>query len=248
MPLVLGTALAFGYTVAMRVREQVWSINPLAFALGVHPIMKVSNVLDRTISFHAIFAFVWLGAVLFQLTSAYCFKPKRSLWQKSHVIVGRYVAVTSMLLFLPSAIVAPLAQGRSPDKSFLRYIVIDVSPNVLMTAEVVVNAVIGIHKARANDFFAHKLFMFFSVMASLRSGTGRLGIALVQLATPDKWLEGLTLPLGSILGTLMVITVTSVVSWRMGQLASWTYVVNIASLGIFVALDGFSCVEFLQGQ
>jgi len=117
------------------------------------------------------------------------------------------------------------------------YLVFDLSTNVLQAAQIVVNAFLGIHMAKKKDFFMHKQLMFFSAMASLRAGTDRWGMALVQLCMPDRWLGDITFTLGSVIGTVVVLLAAVFVAHRLGALATRTSLINISILVIFIVLD-----------
>jgi len=240
LPLVCGAALAFGYSVAVRVVEGIWTPNPIAFALGIYPLVEVSKVFDVTVNVHAVAATVWLGAMFFQLISAYTFTAQRGRRQQAHRIVGR-LGVTSMMIFLPTAILAPLVRGWDANESWA-FLFFDNIANVLQAVAVAVNAGVGIHKVRRKEFFTHKLLMFFAAMISLQPGTGRIGIILVQLTMPGDW-NDFILHLGALIGTLMVVVVSVMVSWRMGALSSRIVLVNFMCFGVVLAYDAIGCIE-----
>lgn len=245
LPFALGSAVAFSYATIMRVVEGEWSLNPLAFSLEIHPKRVLSSTFDIAIWLHVYAAFIWLGATFFQMLSAYSFADKGGFWRNAHSVVGRYITVPSMCVFLPTAIFAIFMQGRAPDVSLARFLIFDLSTNLLQAAMIVVNAFVGIHKARKKDFFTHKQLMFYSAMASLRAGADRLGIALVQLTAPDRWLGDLTLTLGSVIGTSAVLLAAVCVAWRLNALTTRVSLINILCLTVFIALDVFGCLEAL---
>jgi len=244
-PFIVGAVVAFSYASVMRIVEGEWSLNPIAFALDVHPRRVLSRTFDLAILLHVIAAFIWVGAAIFQLTSAYYFAEKDGWWRKAHGIVGRNVAITSMCLFLPTAIFAIILQEKAPGVSLARYLVFDLSTNLLQATQIVANAFVGIHKARKKDFFAHKQLMFYSAMASLRAGADRWGMALVQLTMPHQWLGDITFTLGSVIGTLAVLIAAICVAYRLNALTTRVSLINMSILVIFIVLDLVGALDAL---
>ena len=185
VPIFIGSLIGFALSTWVRAQMGIWSLFPVAILKKLFPGEEGHKVpgYDRIISWHALFACVWMFVCMLQLASA----VSTACWaRRIHRFAGKFVGPTSLIAMTPLWV---LAMWKNTDYQgevkVLAYMIVSFE-----SALILVNVYCGLRcildpknkisaKSKSEAIEKHKAYMFFAILWSMAPGYDRFCMACV---------------------------------------------------------------------
>lgn len=237
LPLCFGSFVGFCLSTWVRMKLGVWSIYPIAVIQNLYSGEEGHKVpgYDRIMSWHCLFAFVWMFVCLHQIATASVgtFATAR-LARRAHVFAGKYVGPISLFGMTPFWVAAVWYNTDYVGGiKVIAYMVVGFDSVCIL-----INAIFGmqclldpkvkrLYVDRQQAIADHKIYMFFAFKWSMLPGYDRVNMALVQFLYPSCFTGFKGVAIGAFASNIQMEIGSLVVMWLCDTLWNKIHLYNL---------------------
>ena len=254
VPIFIGSLVGFALSTWVRAQMGIWSLFPVAILKKLFPGEEGHKVpgYDRIISWHALFACVWMFVCMLQLASA----VSTACWaRRIHRFAGKFVGPTSLIAMTPLWV---LAMWKNTDYQgevkVLAYMIVSFE-----SALILVNVYCGLRcildpknkisaKSKSEAIEKHKAYMFFAILWSMAPGYDRFCMACVQMLHPQCFTGFKGVAIGAFVSNVQLAAGMLVIPRLVGIQSAKLVRHNVFWAHIHIALMVFVMVASTDGK
>jgi ABC-type Co2+ transport system permease subunit len=237
LPLAFGSFVGFCLSTWVRMKLGVWSIYPIAIIQNLYSGEEGHKApgYDKIMTWHCLFAFVWMFVCLHQIaTASVGTLTIARLARRAHVFAGRYVGPISLFGMTPFWVAAIWYNtDYVGGVKVIAYMVVGFDSVCIL-----LNAVFGMQcllDPRVKRLYAnkqqaiadHKIYMFFAFKWSMLPGYDRVNMALVQFLYPSCFTGFKGVAIGSFASNIQMEIGSFVIMWLCGTLWDKIHLYNL---------------------